>query len=143
MSHTIKNIRSVYAIDDSEIDNFILKRLLKIIQYEGSFYTYTFARLALLQLEETIKNERLEALPEVIFLDINMPDMNGFDFMDELNKLPADVVSKMNIIIVSSSENLEDHKRAKTYSNVINFISKPLDELKLLNLQIPVRPEII
>jgi two-component system, chemotaxis family, chemotaxis protein CheY len=66
-------------------------------------------------------------LPDLIFLDINMPEMNGFDFLEECMKLPNNISLRMKVIFVTSSLNEADVKKANSYPMVIGFQDKPLN----------------
>ncbi len=79
----------------------------------------------------------LEKIPEVIFLDLNMPVMDGWDFFDAFKKVYAHFEEKTKIFILSSSINPTDLERAKNEKSIVAFLAKPLnaDNLeKVLNL---------
>jgi CheY-like chemotaxis protein len=69
--------------------------------------------------------------PEIIFLDINMPEMNGWDFLEALQELPSHLSNKCRIVMLSSSIDTADIRKARTYAMVEDFISKPLTVDKL------------
>ena len=76
-----------------------------------------------------------EVLPDIIFLDVKMQVMDGFAFLDEFEKLPDEVKSKVRISMLTSSLLESDRQRAMNYSNVIEFLNKPLTKEKLQNIQ--------
>ena len=79
-----------------------------------------------------------KTLPEVIFLDINMPVMDGWTFLDEFLKLPN--TSMVTIKIITSSIDIRDREKWKSYvkntQHKIDFITKPIYELDLEDMQI-------
>lgn len=81
-------------------------------------------------------------LPEVIFLDLNMPVMNGWEFLDEFIKLP-EITSKTKIYILSSSLDANDVKKASEYEIVKDFIVKPLTEANFSNLLKEIEQEVL
>ena len=135
MNHFLQNIDLICAIDDSDIDIFILQRILKICKYEKSIVTYNFARSALSYFKEIVTFENRSQIPGLVFLDINMPDMNGFEFLEEYSKITKNAPDLCKFVIVSSSENVDDKERASKFPMVYDFISKPMDEIKLNQLE--------
>jgi CheY-like chemotaxis protein len=101
-----------------------------------NIYTHTGAKSAI----EFLKNlEKLEdignnILPEVIFLDIDMPLMDGFQFLDEFDKLGSITKEKCKIVMLTSSINPQDVNRSKNYTYVKKYINKPLSQENLENL---------
>jgi len=70
--------------------------------------------------------------PDIIFLDINMPKMNGWEFMEAYAELRADQKAKVVVVMLTTSENPKDKKRAEQFSEITGFNSKPLTE-EMLN----------
>lgn len=82
---------------------------------------------------DTIKNREANGkLPSLILLDINMPIMNGWDFLDEINPYLEKLPDDLNIAILSSSVEPSDKAKALSYSEVNDYISKPvhIEDLK-------------
>jgi CheY-like chemotaxis protein len=75
-------------------------------------------------------------LPEVIFLDIDMPLMDGFQFLDEFEKLGSNTKEKCKIVMLTSSINPQDVNKSKNYLYVKKYINKPLSQENLENLAV-------
>ena len=75
---------------------------------------------------EILKTSPASEWPEVIFLDINMPEMDGFQFLDEYEKLPENQRMQMKVVLLSTSESFKDLNRANKNPYVRKFLNKPL-----------------
>jgi len=130
--------KAVMLIDDNEIDNLINQKMIEAADITENIYTHTGAKSAI----EFLKNlEKLEGvaeniLPEVIFLDIDMPLMDGFQFLDEFEKLGSNTKDKCKIVMLTSSINPQDVNKSKNYLYVKKYINKPLSQENLENLTI-------
>ncbi len=117
---------SVMLIDDEAIDNFVNEKLLRHYTFADKIYVHTSAKSAL----EFLKNiQRLgisgdPLIPDYIFLDINMPILDGWGFLQEYEKINPKLKSK--IIILTASVYPEDEEKALSYKSVCAFFSKPL-----------------
>src|SRR5919112_1013042 len=102
--------QSVMLIDDNEIDNLINQKMIEASNISQHIFTHTGARSAIefLKNMEKIYSVASEALPEVIFLDIDMPLMDGFQFLDEFDKLKDDTKKHCKIVMLTSSINPQD-----------------------------------
>lgn len=80
-----------------------------------------------------LKNDN-QTPPELIFLDINMPKMNGWEFLEEHNKLPETQKAKVIVIMLSSKANQEDVERTTQFPEKINFTTKPITEESVLKI---------
>lgn len=134
---TAKKYRTVMLIDDNEIDNLINQKMIEAASITENIYTHTGAKSAI----EFLKNmERLDVadkvLPDVIFLDIDMPLMDGFQFLDEFEKLGNIAKKKCSIVMLTSSINPQDFNRSKKYSNVKLYLNKPLSHESIMKLDI-------
>ncbi len=119
----------VVLIDDSEIDLFVQKRFIEISAFARNILVFKSARKALDQLT-TSDQQR----PDLIFLDLNMPEMDGFTFLENMMKMPQGA-APCKVVILTSSSSSADKARAATFSNVVSFLSKPLNEKRLLELR--------
>lgn len=118
----------VLLIDDNPTDLFINETILKSLMFSKEITTQPDPEKALEFLRSV---EKLSEIPDVIFLDLNMPVMDGFGFLAEFNNLPEFIKSKCKIIVVTSSTNKEDKHKALMNKNVILYIRKPLDAFQL------------
>ncbi len=135
------NGQSYYAvmlIDDNEIDNLINQKMIEAANIAEHIYTHTGARSAIefLRNLEKLDKETKNVMPEVIFLDIDMPLMDGFQFLDEFDKLSEGTKKKCKVVMLTSSINPQDVNKSKRYSYVKKYINKPLSQDNLANLNI-------
>lgn len=113
-----------FIIDDDPIHQRIAQIMIAKHQLFDEFTSYLHAGEALKFLEENFNVT--EALPDVILLDLNMPVVDGWKFLDEFEKFKDTLIKKIRIFIVSSSVDEKDISRSKSYASVEGFISKPL-----------------
>jgi CheY-like chemotaxis protein len=121
---------SILLVDDDEINNFISIKLIKKALDNTSISACLNGRFAIDELAE-IQKQDPSLLPDFILLDINMPIMNGWEFLDEYKRLNIDPLGKSKIYIISSSVFSNDINKARSYPLVKNFISKPLSVDKI------------
>jgi CheY-like chemotaxis protein len=114
----------VLLIDDNPMDNFVNKKLLESTSFATEVVTHQFPKEALSYLTSL----DIEALPELIFLDIMMPEMDGFQFLDEFEKLQVSIQQKCKVIMLSTSDSFKDLNKANKSKFVKKFLNKPLTE---------------
>jgi two-component system, NarL family, nitrate/nitrite response regulator NarL len=125
-----KLVGKTLLIDDSEIDLFIQKRFLEVFQLSSHISTYTSASEALTWLQTVSEDDA----PDTIFLDLNMPNIDGFGFLSLFEKVPDSVRKKVRIVVLTSSNNPHDLEKAKSSRNVIQYITKPLKQTDMEKL---------
>ena len=120
---------AVMLVDDNEIDNLINQKMIEASGITQHIYTHTGARSAiefLRNMEKLDESSSNNVLPDLIFLDIDMPLMDGFQFLDEFGKLSETTKEKCGIIMFTSSISPADVNRSKKYDYVRKYINKPL-----------------
>lgn len=123
------------VIDDDEFYVFGVKRMMQIVDFCKTVMVFENGEDALKYLSPIVRDSK--ALPDVILLDINMPIMNGWEFLDEFTKIETEESKKITIYLVSSSIATEDLEKAKKYESVSNYIVKPItaDLLKSIMIE--------
>jgi|SRR5690606_33774267 len=116
----------ICLIDDDDIYQFTFTRGLKVNDVAKKILVFSDGEEAIDFMVDNVANT--EVLPDVIFLDINMPVMDGWEFLEEFVKLKPKVGKKITIYMVSSSVDPADVDRAKTISDVSDYLIKPVGE---------------
>jgi CheY-like chemotaxis protein len=119
----------VMLVDDNDTDNFISRRIIEITNFAKDVEIKNSGKSALEYLEA--HKEDPTRLPDYIFLDINMPIVDGFVFLYEFEKFSHLLKNKCKVIILSSSDNKRDIDKIVNNDNVVKFVTKPLTESAL------------
>lgn len=114
----------VMIIDDNQIDLYVASILMKKKSFASEILEYSAATKALEYLRSHV--DEPSALPQVILVDIYMPEMSGFEFMEAYDQLPDSVKRSSKVYIVSSSIDKNDIGRANSDRNVVSFQEKPI-----------------
>jgi CheY-like chemotaxis protein len=125
---------TVLLIDDDEINNMICTKIISKNDFAGNIVACSSARQGLKYLEETLTDSGKE-VPTVIFLDINMPVMNGWDFLDQYKQMTPLQDKNIILIMLSSSSSSSDVTRAQSYPQVSDYITKPLTAAHLQQIK--------
>lgn len=124
----MEQAKKICIIDDDPIFVFTTKKRLEVSGFCEPLLVYKNGKEAFDGLKTAIDNN--EPLPDVIFLDINMPIWDGWDFLNAFSKIPTE--KKINLFIVSSSNYPDDIEKAKSYNTLVSdFIVKPITAEKI------------
>lgn len=119
-----KSVRCIMLVDDNPDDNFFHERVIK--KYDATIVV--IAKESALEALEQLKakNNDNGSHPDLIFLDINMPGMNGWEFLEQFNTLDKELQSKAIVVMLTTSENPDDKMKAMSLSVPCDFRTKPL-----------------
>ncbi len=131
----MSRLHTVLLVDDDEINNLICTKIIKKNDFAENIVTCLGAKQALNYLQEALLDENDKVLPDLIFLDINMPAMNGWDFLNQYEQIEALKNKDIVLIMLSSSMYVDDINRAKMYTSVADYITKPLTAAHLQQIR--------
>lgn len=116
----------VCLIDDDNIYQYTARVILESTGLAKEIHSFYDGREAINFFREQLP-ANAHALPDVIFLDINMPVMNGWEFLEEYHKLQTALPKPITVYMVSSSVNSTDMQRSRSYPSVTDYLVKPVN----------------
>jgi CheY-like chemotaxis protein len=118
----------IMCIDDDPITLMLIKKVVQKVSFSEQIISAQNGEEALDIFNQLKKNNFKATVdkPQLIFLDLNMPVMGGWEFLDYFNTSNYSEFNSIKVIILTSTINPEDIKKSKTYPNVISFQSKPI-----------------
>lgn len=125
----MKNIIDILIIDDSDIDRMIFRSHLRHVFDKINLYEVRQGNEALNFLENSLEN-----FPKLIIVDINMPILNGFQFLEKYEAIFWKQHPQTHVYMISSSEAEEDIAKAKGFTSVKGYLTKPFEREKAKNL---------
>ena len=125
-------LKQLTLVDDDDVFVFLTTRLLEKHKLVDLIKIFDNGYDALVFIKENLGN--IEALPDIILLDLSMPIMDGWQFLDEYVKINPKIGKKITVFICSSSISPDDVARAKSINAVSDFIIKPMTKDKLIEI---------
>ncbi len=122
----------VCLIDDDEIYQYIFRRQLELSHPLSQVHIFPNGKKGFEYLVSSLKNP--STIPEYIFLDINMPIMDGWQFLEEFSALEQKLTKRINIYLVTSSIDERDIAKANKIEHVKEYLVKPISEDKILKV---------
>lgn len=128
----MKYLKNLMIVDDDEVFVFLTKKAIEQANIVGQILVFENGLDSINYIIENSDNP--DVLPEIILLDLSMPIMDGWQFLEEYTIHERKIEKKITIYIVTSSISPEDLKRAKNIELVSDFIVKPITKEKLVNV---------
>ena len=128
----MKAIKSIGLVDDDEVYVFLTKKVIEITNLIDLIIVFKNGLQALNYLKENF--DKPDSLPEIILLDLSMPVMDGWQFLEEWVKLKPKIGKKITIYLSTSSISPVDILRAKEIAEVTDIIFKPITIEKLIDI---------
>jgi CheY-like chemotaxis protein len=113
------------VIDDDALNNKICRACIEKIFKDAPVATFTDPRLGFEHIETEFSSDAHDDIG-ILFLDINMPIMNGWEFMELFDKLDSSIRQRVKVYILSSSVDKRDMERAQANKNIVYYLIKPL-----------------
>jgi CheY-like chemotaxis protein len=127
----IKKVDSVCIIDDDLVYQYLVKEEIEYTNMVSKIMFFNNGEKAIHFIEQTLDKYEAASLPDIIFLDVNMPVMDGWEFLEAYAKLAPRAGKQIIIYIVSSSTDVRDFDRAKAINEVCDYIIKPISSNQL------------
>lgn len=125
-----KKLHSILLVDDDKDCNFFHQRLISKMDCVEKVYTVGDGQEALNFLQSTESINK----PDIIFLDLNMPHMNGWEFIDAYEKLDENIKARVVIIMLTTALNTSDIERGNGYKAITGYRNKYLDKETMKNI---------
>ena len=138
--NTENKIVTAGIVDDDDIFTYGFKKSAAIKHLFNKVLHFGDGREAIEYLKDP---HNINHLPDILFLDINMPVMNGWEFIDAFEEIKSQLGKNIPIYIISSSIDLEDIKRAKNNMLIVDYLLKPIDKLYLKNIYDSLQDQLI
>lgn len=118
-------------IDDDNMYISLLKKIIELKKLSQNLLVFSNGKEALDHFKSILPGNDAEKIPEIIFLDVNMPVMDGWQFLEKFLEIENKTKKSITIYVVSSSIDPKDYKKAKTFSSVTDYLIKPINISKI------------
>ncbi|TQI71327.1 response regulator receiver domain-containing protein [Gramella sp. Hel_I_59] len=128
-----------FLIDDDQVFQFVTSKTLKKINPDVKVEKFLDGEQGIDRIKNSLDNQK--GLPDVVLLDINMPFLNGWQFLKEFRSIEEKIEKEVHIYMLTSSDDSEDLEKAKQFSELSGYLIKPVteDELEVLIRDFPVK----
>jgi CheY-like chemotaxis protein len=129
----MRKVNNALLVDGDPMSNMVNEEVMHTSKFAHKVGSYMDAEEALDYLRGLVEFD-ITNFPNVLFLDINLPEMNGWEFLEQMNKFPKFILSRCKVFMLTSSTEQKDIEKSKPYKIVHDFVSKPLtvDKIKTL-----------
>lgn len=128
----MRKLNKVLIVDDDPSSNYLTQMVLEEMDITEQIYTADTGKEALQFVQQSAEQgiDINSKKPNLIFLDINMPVMDGFEFLDHFEQLHRDNITDFHVVLLTTSINERDVEKAKKY-NILSYMEKPITEEKI------------
>jgi len=133
LSRGMKKLTKVVIVDDNPYSNIASKRVIQLSKTFDTIQTFEDPVLAFSYLQSLYERDVYSEIPDLILVDLNMPEMSGWDFIHTFELLPYESTKVTDIKILTGSDDDGDRRKASTFSRISDFITKPLNIEKIMS----------